>query len=267
MWKTLGALGAVVLSGCGSPANESAAPRPVDGECPLGYAAEGEACVALQGDVVAHDFDSWQLESGEEIDGLCQSWTLGNDTELWVNAIEVENDGAYHHSNWLFAPDDLFDGPDGFWKCADRDYSEVGATIAGGVLYAQGTQDTKDLQLFPQGVAIRIPPHSRIIGGTHLLNPTPKPVATHMTMRLWTIPTTEVSVPLAPFRLNYGDLELPPASSSDFSADCRFPWPQDETATSELYYAMPHYHYLGTRFELQLSGGERDGERIFRRLR
>lgn len=234
----------------------------MDGECSLGFSVSGDSCVPLRGSLLEHEFDSRTLEPGEEIDGLCQSWTLGNDTELWVSAVEMQNGGAYHHSNWLFTPEDQYPGPDGFWNCGDRSYSEIAATVTGGVLYAQGTQDNKDLQLFPEGVAVRIPPRSKIIGGTHLLNTSSTPVDTNMAMRLWTLDESEVSTPLAPLRLNYGGLELPPQASSEFSGECMFPWDADEPY-AELYYVMPHYHYLGTHFRLDLVGGDRDGEVLF----
>src|SRR5262245_21719733 len=84
-------LGVGLASGCGS--SESG---PCEGGCTLD-----------------HDFGRQMITSGQEVDGLCQSWTLGNETELWVNKVVFTNDGGYHHSNWFFVPEGTYDVPDG----------------------------------------------------------------------------------------------------------------------------------------------------------
>ena len=86
--------------------------------------------------------------------------------------MELEQSEASHHSNWTFVPDDQFTGPDGSWKCKDRGYSQLTAALQGGVLYAQSTQATREVQKFPDGVVVRIPPRSRIISDVHVLNTT-----------------------------------------------------------------------------------------------
>jgi len=145
--------------------------------CAVGqYAADSGQCEAIGGSPLAHDFETFTVEPGVEIEGLCQSWTLGNATEIWVNAVELEQDVASHHSNWTFVPSDQFEGPDGIWSCAARGYNQVTAALSGGVIYAQSTQAPREVQKFPAGVAVRIPPYSRIIGDVHLLNTGDEPV-------------------------------------------------------------------------------------------
>src|SRR5688572_24341769 len=68
---------------------------------------------APMGTTLSHDFPTQTLEPGFEQSGLCQSWTLDNPEELWVNQVVVTNDGGYHHSNWFWVPDDQFTMPDG----------------------------------------------------------------------------------------------------------------------------------------------------------
>src|SRR5262249_2855658 len=88
------------------------------------YAKDPDTCALIPGDARHNDFGAYPLDPAEEINGLCQSWTLHNETELWVNAVELETNGGYHHSNWLFAPEGKYPGEDGAWKCSDRGYSE-----------------------------------------------------------------------------------------------------------------------------------------------
>jgi hypothetical protein len=286
----LGALAALLASGCGS---DPAAATPsaceakraecavnqkvcVEGKaggeasceaCPVGqYAAESGACEAIPGTPLTHDFSDFTVKAGEEILGLCQSWTLDNDTELWVSSVQLVQDEASHHSNWLFAPADQFAGPDGVWTCADRKYSQTGAAISGGVLYAQSTQAAKEVQHFPNGAAVRIPPYSKIIGDVHLLNTTQAEVKGHATLTLFTLDLAEVKVKLAPFHVTYETLDIPPHATSRFFSECeldtKFQGVIDKPFDMKIYYVLPHTHALGSRFFLQLVGGKRDGESV-----
>ena len=98
--------------------------------------------------VLAHDFGLTTVAPGQEIDGRCLSWTLNNPTDLWVNSVSLANDGAYHHSNWFFVPDDHYDGPDGTWACRSRNFDQGVASFLGGVFFAQSTQVTREALVF-----------------------------------------------------------------------------------------------------------------------
>jgi hypothetical protein len=217
--------------------------------------------------VIEHDFGAYAIEAGGEIDGVCMSWTVGNDGEIWVNAVATENDGFFHHSNWFFVPEDVYDVADGHWNCWEQEFSEVDATLEGGVLYAQSTQTAKEEQRFLPGTAIRIPPRSRIIAYTHLLNPTAEEKHTAVRLRLETLPADEVDTVLTPFRFNYAALAIPPMATSEFSGSCnvreRFEPVMKRPLELKLHWVLPHFHSLGDAFRLALVGGERDGETIF----
>lgn len=234
--------------------------------CPTGqYAATADGCVAIPGNLIDHTFEAFSADPGQEITGECQSWTLNNDTELWVNTVEMENGGAWHHSNWGFVPDTSFVGLDGTWNCVDRGYNEVVVSATGGTLYAQSTQASQQVQKFPEGVAVRLPPHVRILGGVHILNTSSKPLTTALTMRLYTIDRADVTVPLTPFALDNLDLHIQPLATSNFTGVCDFASqagsPGDLDA--DLYYVMPHYHALGRSFRLERYGGSNDGEVLY----
>lgn len=236
-------------------------------KCEAGeYARDADHCAPIPGVEMPHEFETYQLAPAQELDSVCQSWTLGNETELWVNAVELETNGGYHHSNWLFAPDDQYDGPDGAWNCDDRGYSELTAAIQGGVLFAQSTQAKRQVQKFPDGVAVRLPPHARIIGGTHLLNVTEDPFDTTLSISIYTLPEADVKVPLAPFRLSYYDLTIPARATSEFGGECDLAGAIEDgpgTLDMDLYYVLPHYHSLGHSFHLETYGGEKDGTVLY----
>ena len=73
---------------------------------------------------------------------------------------------------------------------------------------------------------------------------------------------------MAPARLSFLDLDLHPNSRSSFTTECFIGDTHDsimeEPWTYVLYYALSHYHELGTYAQLELLGGPRDGEIIFR---
>jgi hypothetical protein len=227
------------------------------------YVGDDGLCHALTGDMLEHDFPELTTAGGQEILDQCRSWTLGNPTELWVNAVELEQNEASHHSNWMFAPQDRFPGPDGLWRCKDRGYDQLIAALAGGVLYAQSTQAKREVQKFPDGVAIRIPPYSTVISAVHTLNTTPAPITGHIRLRIFTMPGTDVTVKLAPFHLSYDKLAIPPRSKARFSGTCELESQYKNAGAAsfnaKVYWVLPHTHALGSRFFLEVVGGPNDG--------
>jgi hypothetical protein len=236
--------------------------------CPDGqYAKDPNTCAKIPGTLVRHVFDKYALGPGQEIDGLCQSWTLNNDAEIWVSGVELKTNGGYHHSNWLFAPDTEYPGPDGEWMCDTRGYSELKTAVAGGVIFAQSTQARHQVQQLQDGAAVKLPPHARIIGGTHLLNTGTDPIDTTLDFSLYEVDVKDVKVPLAPFRLTYADLTIQPKAISEFTGTCDFaasvPNGNPSDLDMDLYYVMPHYHVLGHSFHLETYGGPNDGKAIY----
>jgi hypothetical protein len=227
------------------------------------YAAESGLCEAIGGTPLSHSFPDNTTPAGGELRGLCRSWTLDNAEELWINAFELEQDELSHHSNWTFVPDDDFDGPDGIWKCSDRNYSQLSAALSGGVIYAQSTQADHEVQKFPGGVAVRIPPFSRIISDIHTLNTTANEVIGNVKITLYGIDVGAVDVKLVPFHVSYEELDIPPQSTSRFSGECEIDSVFQSTAGSpfvgQVYYMLPHTHALGTRMFVEAFGGP-DGD-------
>lgn len=238
--------------------------------CPTGHYASvpSGTCLPMTGTKLSHDFGEQTVASGQEIGSLCQSWVLDNDEEIWVNAVEMNNDGAYHHSNWFFVPEAYNDWPTGPWlDCYDEGFHEIDAALAGGVLYAQSTQVRQELQKFQPGAAVHIPPRSRIITVTHLLNYNVTPVTTGLRLDIYTLPRAEVTIPLTPAQLIYSDLAIPGQARSRFGATCDLAasWASvfpSQPFSMKLHYVLPHYHDLGAGFDLTIVGGPRDGERI-----
>jgi hypothetical protein len=215
---------------------------------------------------IVHSFGATQLAGLEETEP-CMSWTLENEQALYVQTVRLVNDGASHHSNWFAVPDTMFDGPDGYWDCDDRGFSEIEAAVGGTVLFAQSTQSRLDEQVLPEGVVVKIPPRHRIVAGGHFLNLSTAAIATEMRMSLEIIHPRDVQVVVAPFRLTYYALDIPAHSEVRFTGECAmsdlYSGAAGKPFDLKLYFVTPHYHYLGNYFELQVLGGPNDGQQLF----
>ena len=230
-----------------------------------------------------HTYEPQMLDRAEETSDVCQSWVLGNDEPLYVKKVRQTNDGGWHHSNWFFVPEAAYppnhdaEGPDatlgGTWKCSDRGFREYLAAAAGGVFFAQSTQTLEELQAFPDGAALEIPPRSVIVGSTHLLNITAGPLETSMTMDVETAPIEEVSIRLTPFSFAIGDLAIPPAvegvptrSRTSMMCDLSESFQNylgKDTVDYNIYYVLGHYHQWGNSFNLSFVQEDGSTETVF----
>jgi hypothetical protein len=210
----------------------------------------------------SHKFPSIYVPSGEEKDYDCQSWTLDNDETLYVTGVRQQNDGAWHHSNWFFVPEDKF-GDDGTWDCRDYRFDMVSAAISGGVVFAQSTQTFEEVFRFPQGSAVVIPPRSKVIGALHLVNIAAGAIDTSITLEFETAEPADVEVSLQPLSYLIYSLAIPSQQESRWRMTCPMEraykalGPEDRFG---IYYVLGHYHSWGNYFALSYvdeDGGER----------
>lgn len=197
----------------------------------------------------------------------CAQWTLNNDQPIYVNTVTLVNDGGFHHSNWLAVPEDKFVGEDGFFDCDDRNYTELAAAVAGTVLFAQSTQSRSEAQPLPPGVVVKIPPRHKIIAGVHLLNLGSTDLDSELRMALELVHPRTVEVVVAPFRFSYFDLHIPAGTRTRHASTCGF---DDDYYNAigvpldlKLYWVMPHFHYLGDQFTVDVVGGPEDGRNLY----
>jgi len=215
---------------------------------------------------LVHSYGTYTMAPYVEIEP-CVQWTLGNEQAIYVNAVTLVNDGGFHHSNWFAVPEEVFAGDDGYFDCADREYVELTAAIEGTVLFAQSTQSREELMTLPAGAVIKIPPRHKIIARTHLLNIGSAELDSELRMAIDLVHPRDVDAVLAPMHLDYHDLSIPAGKRSRFTGECSFAATYEEATKRpfdvKLYYVLPHYHYLGEYFGLQILGGARDGEVLF----
>ncbi|MBA3395736.1 MAG: hypothetical protein H0T89_24035 [Deltaproteobacteria bacterium] len=202
-----------------------------------------------------YPFGPFTVAPGEEVIDDCVQITLGNTDYVYVNAVELTTGPGFHHSNWFFVPEFAFPGVDGTYKCDDRDFDQAVAAIHGGVLFAQSTQTPNETQQFPQGVVIKIPPRSKIVTQIHLLNPTDNTLQLTPDIKVTYVRAAEVTTTLTGVSFQNAALALPPNMASRFSVECDLA-PKHEMLIGrpvdfKLYYALAHYHELGTGLSVE----------------
>jgi hypothetical protein len=202
-----------------------------------------------------YPFGPFNIAAHQEVIGTCVQISLHNPEALYVRSVELTTGPGFHHSNWLFVPDTAFTGDDGPFPCAERGYNDGIAAMLGGVLFAQSTQSPHEIQAFPSGVALRIPPQSKIMAQLHLLNPQDAALHIEPTIQLTTVAEAEVETLLSAISFEDHALALPSHKQSRFSMECdlaplynqRFQRDPD----FKVYYALAHYHELGTGLQLE----------------
>lgn len=235
----------------------------------VGNALQGCPSEACGGGIAAnltHDFGDITLAPHREIASQCVAWTLHNDEPLYVNKVTLANGGAYHHSNWFVVPESLYPGEDGFFRCSERGFDEVASAVNGTVIFAQSTQSVAETQQLAAGAVVKIPPRHKVVSGVHLLNLQNREHTTYLRMSLGLVHPRDVRVILAPFRLTYYSLDVPPESEARFTTECDLASLFEPVAKRpldlKLYWVLPHYHELGNYFRVEVMGGALDGHVI-----
>jgi hypothetical protein len=211
------------------------------------------------------DFGPYSLAPGQETNGQCVSATLDNDESLYINSVELTTAIGFHHSNWFWVPETKFPGDDGTWRCRDRDFDEAIAGLEGGVLFAQSTQAQHEVQQFGEGIAIVIPPRSRIVAGTHLLNAGDEPREVPLSITI--TPIAEPRITLAGMAFQNQGISIPPHRKSRFTMECPLDIAHRNVLSRPVdynfHYVLPHYHDLGTGITLDAIRPDGSEVRIF----
>ena len=201
-----------------------------------------------------YEFGPFTVAPNAEITNDCVQITLGNEQYANVNVVELTTGPGFHHSNWFFVPDFVFPGEDGTYNCRDRGFDQAIAAIHGGVFFAQSTQAPHEVQAFPEGVVVRIPPRHKLVSQIHLLNPADEPLNLSPNIKVTYVEDEDVSIRLAGMSFQTMALELPPNMQSRFSVECdlteRHVALLGRQPDFNIYYALAHYHELGTKLTL-----------------
>ena len=201
-----------------------------------------------------YQFGPYTIAPGEEVTKDCVQISLHNEDYLYINSVELTTGAGFHHSNWFWVPQTTFAGEDGTFDCDSRNFNEPAAAIFGGVLFAQSTQAPHEVQAFPEGVAIKIPPSAKLFTQIHLLNPSDTPVTVKPTIAIKPILESDVKTLMAGISFQDKALALPPMMGSRFTVECdlseRHQTLFGRAPDFNIYYALAHYHELGTKLTI-----------------
>jgi Copper type II ascorbate-dependent monooxygenase, C-terminal domain len=242
----------VLAAGCGGDDDGDGGSDGVDA---------GGGGVDAGAEVLEHDFPSVPLASGEEVTTLCLAWTLGNEETIFVDSVTMNAGPGWHHSNWFYVPEGTFSVDDGLWECGDE-FNQFKAATEGGVLFAQSTQATDETQSFGDGAALELPPRSVVTTQIHLLNASDTAIETGVSMRLGAVPEEAVRIRLSPLSFTFQQLAIPPQKRSRFETACDMENALGAPLDISLYYVLPHYHAIADGMNIEILGGDRDGEPI-----
>ena len=202
-----------------------------------------------------YEFGPYALEPGQEVTKDCVQITLHNEDYLFINSVELTTGAGFHHSNWFWVPETTFAGEDGTFDCDSRNYNEATAAIFGGVLFAQSTQSPHEVQAFPTGMAIKIPPHAKLFTQIHLLNPADAPLAISPKIAIQPMLEADVTTLMAGISFENQALGLPPMMASRFTVECNIGERHQaifgRAPDFNIYYALAHYHSKGTKLTVE----------------
>ncbi|HEY5945087.1 MAG TPA: hypothetical protein VIV40_06330 [Kofleriaceae bacterium] len=213
------------------------------------------ACSGDDSNQQVFEFGPFSVAAQEEVTTLCAQITLHNTETVYVNTVELTTGPGFHHSNWFFVPEHIFAGDDGVFTCKDRNFDIAAAAVTGGVFFAQSTQTEHEVQAFPAGMAIPLPPKTKLVAQLHLLNRGDDAVSLTPKIAITTLDEADVKTKLAGISMEYHPLSLPPRMRSRFTVDCDL---GDLHQTNlgrppdfNIYYTLAHYHQYGTKMELE----------------
>jgi hypothetical protein len=110
----------------------------------------------------------------------------------------------------------------------------------------------------PAGVALKLPANAALDMNSHYVNRTTRAIPGEVHVNLHTVPASEVQKEARSFTVQNDTFALPPRTRTTLVTTHRF------TQTTNLLMLTSHNHELGESFTIEIVGGPRDGEVIYR---
>jgi hypothetical protein len=200
-------------------------------------------------------FGPIEVPANFEDTSKCVQISIDNPDALYVNQVELTTGPGFHHSNWFYVPAHVFAGDDGIYNCNERAFDQAVAGIFGGVFFAQSTQAHHEIQAFPPGMAIKVPPKFKLVASIHLLNTGDEPLTLTPTIGFQPLPPDALDRLLTSVTFEYHPLSLPPRKQSRFSVECDLDEKHQlifgRAPDFKIHHALAHYHEFGTRLAIE----------------
>ena len=191
--------------------------------------------------------------------------SLGNAAEIYVNRIETSMRALSHHFVLYSVDPSMAPG----WPCTPqantvRDIRNADGSMnilnmipmACHVFVGGSMMQTSDY-VFPPGVALRLPASMSIDMNVHYVNRTASEVPGEGYANLYTIPLAQVHKVAHTLNMANTSFSLP--AGKETTIEKTFTVSQPTT----VFMLTSHMHMLGTRFQIKIVGGARDGELVY----
>ena len=188
---------------------------------------------------------------------------VGNTSDVYVSRIETSMRPFSHHfvlytldakmpPNFIPKEDVVRDirNPDGTLNFANM-------VAMGYHIFLGGSMQPRSDYVFPAGMALRIPANAAIDLNVHYANRTSNLVQGEAYVNLYTIPASQVVHQLSTLNLQNSNLVLPAGQVTVAQKDFTF---SGQTTITGL---TSHMHARGTKFQIRIVGGPRDGELVY----
>lgn len=188
---------------------------------------------------------------------------VGNPADIYVNRIETSMRPFSHHFVLYTmdprTPPAFVPGPDVVRDIRNPDGSMNFANMVamGYHVFLGGSMQPRSDYTFPAGTALKIPANAAIDLNVHYANHTVTKVQGEAYVNLYTVPATQVVHPLSTLNLQNTSLVLPAGKETVVQKDFTF------GAQTTITGLTSHMHARGTKYQIRVVGGARDGELVY----
>ena len=124
-------------------------------------------------------------------------------------------------------------------------------------VFVAGSMNTTSDYAFPPGVALRLPLSMSIDMNVHYVNRTGAPIPGEAYANLFTVPAAQVRRVAHTLNMANTNISLPPGVETTLEKTFTV------SQTTTVFMLTSHMHMLGTRFQVKVAGGPRDGELVY----
>jgi len=124
-------------------------------------------------------------------------------------------------------------------------------------VFLAGSQSQASDYVFPAGAALRVPASLSIDFNVHYVNRTDGQIPGEAYANLYTVPLTQVEKVASTLNMSNTSISLP--AGRETTLEKTFTVSQ----TTTVFMLTSHMHALGTKFQIKIVGGARDGELVY----
>jgi hypothetical protein len=190
---------------------------------------------------------------------------LGNPADIFVRRIQTAMRPLSHHFVLYSIDQTMAPG----WPCTPqanviRDIRNPDGSMnllnmipmACHVFIAGAMSPTLDYS-FPTGVALQLPPSFSVDMNVHYVNRTSAEVPGEAYANLYTVPASQVTKVAHSLNMSNTSISLPAGKQTTIEKTFLV------SQTTTVFMLTSHMHQLGTRFQIKIVGGSRDGELVY----